>query len=58
MEKHGFPLRVAIYRMRLFVKHRERIFTLALLLDADPKYCPSEFSEEIFGNEVRVPSAP
>ncbi len=52
--KRDFPLRVAIYRMRLFLKHRERIFTLALLLDADPRYRPSEFIDEVFDNEVRV----
>jgi hypothetical protein len=48
-----FAERMFLYRVRLWLKLRAPIFSFALLADPDPKFRPSEYVDERFGNEIR-----
>jgi hypothetical protein len=49
----NFAERMFVYRVRLWLKLRAPIFSFALLADPDPKFRPSEYVDERFGNAIR-----
>jgi hypothetical protein len=49
----NFAERMFAYRFRIWLKRRAPIFSFALLADPDPKFRPSEYVDERFGNEIR-----
>jgi hypothetical protein len=49
----NFAERMFAYRFRIWLKLRAPIFSFALLADPDPKFRPSEYVDERFGNEIR-----
>jgi hypothetical protein len=49
----NFAERMFAYRFRIWLKLRAPNFSFALLADPDPKFRPSEYVDERFGNEIR-----
>ena len=49
----GFALRMFVYRVRLFLKYRHPIVSIAILADRDPGFRPTEYRDQAFGNDLR-----
>ena len=54
-EREGdFELRMFVYHYRIFDYYGQRVISLALLTDDDPRWRPDEFGYELFGTSLRL----
>ena len=49
-----FPIRMFIYKYRIFDRYKVPIISIALLADGQSKWCPNYYREEIFGCHVEM----
>jgi hypothetical protein len=47
--QHGFARRLYVYNGRIFARYNERVVSVALLADDNPKWRPNRYEDELWG---------